>query len=277
MLSSDGESLSSVLGWISIACWIVVYSPQIYENYLLQSGEGLSVLFVTVWILGDLFNLIGAVLGGLLPTVIILACYYTICDLILLCQIYYFRWKRNRTGQGEHGEETPLLSGDDRQTVEITPVKIVAARYMSALLFVVAVGIAACKISNKPDVEEATTIKSLLMERWWLVQTLGWSSALLFLGARVPQILKNFKTRCEGLSPALFFFAIFGNTSYAWSICAKSMDRGYLIKNAGWLAGSTLTVLLDIFVLCQFIYYRATDTIAVPAPLSNVNDDTSNY
>jgi hypothetical protein len=106
---------------------------------------------------------------------------YTICDLILFCQIYYFRWKRNRTGLGEHGEETPLLSGDDRQIVEITPVKIIAARYMSALLFVVAVGIAACRISNKPDVEEATTIQSLLIDRWWLVQTLGWSSALLFV------------------------------------------------------------------------------------------------
>ena len=73
------------------------------------------------------------------------------------------------------------------------------------------------------------------------------------LGARVPQIckisahlmspllthesVKNFQTRCEGLSPALFFFAIFGNSTYALSICAKSMNRDYLIKNAGWLAG----------------------------------------
>jgi hypothetical protein len=51
---------------IYLACRIVVYSPQIYENYCtrqniyralvdpqlllaLQSGEGLSVLFVLVW------------------------------------------------------------------------------------------------------------------------------------------------------------------------------------------------------------------------------------
>jgi solute carrier family 66 (lysosomal lysine-arginine transporter), member 1 len=54
---------------------IVVYSPQIYENYYLQSGEGLSILFVIVWLLGDLSNLFGAVMGGLLPTVIILALY----------------------------------------------------------------------------------------------------------------------------------------------------------------------------------------------------------
>jgi hypothetical protein len=54
---------------------VVVYSPQIYENYVRQSGEGLSLLFVAIWLLGDLSNLVGAILGGLLPTVIILASY----------------------------------------------------------------------------------------------------------------------------------------------------------------------------------------------------------
>lgn len=53
----------------------MVYSPQIYENVLLQSGEGLSVLFVVIWLVGDLCNLLGAVLGNLLFTVIILAVY----------------------------------------------------------------------------------------------------------------------------------------------------------------------------------------------------------
>lgn len=54
---------------------IIVYSPQIYENYALQSGEGLSIVFVYIWLLGDLCNLVGAGLAGLLPTVIILAVY----------------------------------------------------------------------------------------------------------------------------------------------------------------------------------------------------------
>jgi hypothetical protein len=52
---------------------VVVYSPQIYENYKLKSGEGVSVPFVAIWLLGDLLNLVGAALAGLLPTVIVLA------------------------------------------------------------------------------------------------------------------------------------------------------------------------------------------------------------
>lgn len=57
---------------------IVVYSPQIYENYKLQSGEGLSVFFVAIWLLGDLCNLTGAIMAGLQATVIILALYVSL-------------------------------------------------------------------------------------------------------------------------------------------------------------------------------------------------------
>ena len=80
------------LGWMSIACWqvntlmtietnsltiyrIVVYTPQLYENYQLKSGEGISVLFILIWLAGDLCNLFGGILAGLLPTIIILAAY----------------------------------------------------------------------------------------------------------------------------------------------------------------------------------------------------------
>lgn len=54
---------------------IIVYSPQILENYRLKSGEGLSVGFVVIWLLGDISNLIGSWMAGLLPTIIIIAVY----------------------------------------------------------------------------------------------------------------------------------------------------------------------------------------------------------
>jgi len=261
----NGDNLSSILGWISLVCWIVVYSPQVYENYCLQSGEGLSVLFVIIWLLGDLTNLAGALLGGLLPTVILLALYYTTCDLILLCQIYYYRYKSHRLssrdgGEGQ-GERTPLIRGEGRPHEEVLGGKILAIRYACALAFIVSVGTLASWITSEDINDDDANLHNPVegTKRWWAIQVLGWSSALLFLGARVPQIFKNFKTRCEGLSPALFFYAIFGNTTYALSICAKSMDKKYLIKNGGWLAGSALTVFLDIFVLFQFSYYRYTD------------------
>ncbi|KAJ6585064.1 PQ loop repeat-domain-containing protein [Mycena capillaripes] len=253
---AENADLSSMLGWVSIACWIIVYSPQIYENYSLQSGEGLSVIFVLVWLLGDLCNLVGAVLANLLPTVIIIAVYYSLCDIILLIQIYYYRWRGARTAPGPE-EETPLLAGNNSQSSQnIVPPGVLVLRYAAALIFVFSTGALAWWVSrNTEKTEEPPKHPTATVQ--WTVQILGWSSAVLYLGARIPQIAKNLQTQCEGLSPALFFFAIVGNLTYSLSIIAKSTDRDYLITNGGWLAGSALTVFLDFIVLGQFFYYRS--------------------
>lgn len=66
----DIDALSGICGSISIACWVVVFSPQIFENFRRSSAEGLSVVFIVVWLLGDIFNILGAVLQGVLPTMV---------------------------------------------------------------------------------------------------------------------------------------------------------------------------------------------------------------
>ncbi|KAJ5342950.1 hypothetical protein MYU51_016033 [Penicillium brevicompactum] len=85
------EALSGICGSISIACWVVVFSPQIIENFRRGSADGLSLLFLIVWLAGDVFNILGAVMQGVLPTMIILAVYYTLADIVLLGQCFYYR------------------------------------------------------------------------------------------------------------------------------------------------------------------------------------------
>ncbi|OGM43572.1 PQ loop repeat protein [Aspergillus bombycis] len=87
----DLEALSGICGSISIACWVVVFSPQIIENFRRGSADGLSLLFLVIWLAGDVFNILGAVLQGVLPTMIILAVYYTLADIVLLGQCFYYR------------------------------------------------------------------------------------------------------------------------------------------------------------------------------------------
>lgn len=48
-------------------------------------------MFIVVWLAGDVFNILGAVLQGVLPTMIILAVYYTLADIVLLGQCLYYR------------------------------------------------------------------------------------------------------------------------------------------------------------------------------------------
>jgi len=123
-LRLDMDAISQIFGSISIACWIgacsekrkrqprcplamaarvytychrltgvvaVVFSPQILENWKRSSADGLSVVFIIVWLAGDFFNIFGAVLQGVLPTMIILAVYYTLADIVLLIQCFWYK------------------------------------------------------------------------------------------------------------------------------------------------------------------------------------------
>ncbi|KAF4314513.1 putative pq loop repeat protein [Botryosphaeria dothidea] len=108
-LSLDLDAISGITGSISIACWVVVFSPQIIENFRRGSAEGLSVVFIVVWLLGDVFNIVGAVLQRVLPTMIILAVYYTLADVVLLAQCFYYKGftLKDEVGKPVDEEEPP--------------------------------------------------------------------------------------------------------------------------------------------------------------------------
>lgn len=72
-----------------------------------------------VWLLGDIFNIVGSVLQGVLPTMIILAIYYTLADIVLLIQLFYYRGftlkdevkpSKSIDTEQQNGERRPLLS-----------------------------------------------------------------------------------------------------------------------------------------------------------------------
>lgn len=117
----DGETDNCINRSISIACWVVVFSPQIIENFRRRSADGLSLLFIIVWLAGDVFNILGAVLQGVLPTMVILAVYYTLADIVLLGQCFYYRGftlsdyptKSLLDDADAADEDEPLLSRSD--------------------------------------------------------------------------------------------------------------------------------------------------------------------
>src|SRR5208282_1754909 len=127
----SAETISGITGSISIVCWLVVFSPQIIENFRRRSGEGLSLSFLVIWLAGDVFNVLGAILQHVLPTMTILAIYCiwplkrmeiefldTLADMILIAQVLYYRTypyrKRRRSshspGASHLSPATPLLN-----------------------------------------------------------------------------------------------------------------------------------------------------------------------
>ena len=100
--------LSTALGIFSIISWLFAQLPQMYKNYQLQSASGLSVYFLAEWLLGDLSNLLGAILTGQAGWQVVVAGYYVCVDVGLVSQ--YF-WYTNRKSSRKGG-----LLGDGLET-----------------------------------------------------------------------------------------------------------------------------------------------------------------
>lgn len=257
---------ASLVGWISIASWLVVYTPQLWLCVATQSGEGLSLIFLAIWLAGDVTNLLGAFWQHLLPTMIILAVYYSMCDIILIFQVFYYRRKRrlypDLFASRPAVETDPLLADGAQNGGSESKQSTVATRnkhlvqFFAAVFLVILVGVVAYFVSWHATSDSGSDGHKRVRETWdTKAQVVGWISAFLYLSSRLPQIIKNRETKCQGLSLLMFTFSVLGNTTYVASILLESLASDHLLINAAWLVGSGGTIFLDLIVLGQFIAY----------------------
>ncbi|QLG74995.1 hypothetical protein HG535_0H03220 [Zygotorulaspora mrakii] len=275
----NAENISGIAGSISIACWVIVFVPQIYENFVRKSSDGLSLLFVILWLAGDIFNLVGAMMQHLLPTMIILAAYYTVADIILLIQCLWYGNEEvvdpvHLSPANPISETQPLLhhvseSHDVAQESDNngSSPEVRAKRYLSdsvVVCVVVLSGFFSWYISYCNNPNPTKDGSSPEVEINWLAQIFGYASAVLYLGSRVPQILLNFERKsCEGISFLFFLFACLGNTTFIISVLAISVSPRYLLVNASWLVGSSGTLIMDFIIFIQFFLYHKNNKLVV--------------
>ncbi|KAL9127881.1 MAG: hypothetical protein Q9217_003317 [Psora testacea] len=115
--------LSTSLGIFSIIAWLFAQLPQIYKNYKLKSASGLSIYFLTEWLLGDITNLLGALFTGQAQWQVGIATYYVIVDICLTSQYLWYthlkRWKKrmllfyNVDDEGRHDSSREVLLAVD--------------------------------------------------------------------------------------------------------------------------------------------------------------------
>ncbi|CAH2355973.1 probable vacuolar amino acid transporter Ypq1p [[Candida] railenensis] len=289
----DAQAVSGITGSISIACWIIVFAPQIYENFRRKSSEGLSLSFVILWLAGDVFNVLGSVLQGVLPTMIILAIYYTFADIVLLWQCLVYGHGENnadlihlspanplsedvletvlsrdsatRSGTFDGDDESSREGGSKRSTASsMSAVRSACIQFLMVFL-VISAGLAGWYISylneakhHKKHPGKGKHQPELVYDS--LAQFFGWLCAILYLGSRIPQILLNYKRKsCDGISFMFFLFACLGNLTYVISILAIDMSWYYLWVNSSWLAGSFGTLALDFTIFVQFFLYNENE------------------
>uniref|UniRef100_A0A0A8Y104 PQ-loop repeat family protein / transmembrane family protein n=2 Tax=Arundo donax TaxID=35708 RepID=A0A0A8Y104_ARUDO len=86
---------------------------------------------------------------------------------------------------------------------------------------------------------------------------LGWAMAIIYMGGRLPQIFLNMQRgHVEGLNPLMFTFALVGNSTYVGSILVNSLEWSKLGPNLPWLVDAGGCVLLDSFIILQFLYFH---------------------
>lgn len=88
-------------------------------------------------------------------------------------------------------------------------------------------------------------------------QWLGWMMAAVYMGGRIPQIWLNIKRgSVEGLNPLMFIFALIANATYVASILVRTIEWKKIKANMPWLLDALACVVLDLFIILQYIYYK---------------------
>ena len=114
---------------------------------------------------------------------------------------------------------------------------------------------------------------------------LGYISCVMYLAARLPQIIKNAKKHnVAGLAPAMFALASCANLFYAMSILLGSKTSEDYIRQVPWFLGSAGTLVFDATLLGQYFHYKkrakyilvseaATEENSMVSPLSQDAED----
>ncbi|KAG5438017.1 hypothetical protein PCANB_000364 [Pneumocystis canis] len=224
------QTFSGVFGAISLASWIITVYPQLIKNYRQKSGESISLRFLFLWLTGDIFALIGSIWGELILIVIITQVYFFFSDTLLILQVLYYRRRPNL--------KSKAIRSDFK---EMSPLNV-----FLAFLIVVVFGVLGWIITisvggiKKPNTDTSNPVGFLIF---------GYIGSFLYLFARVPQIIKNFRSKStEGLSFLFFAFTLFGNITYSISILLIDTSRNYILMNLPWLLGSLGTLAMDLLV-----------------------------
>jgi len=256
------EALSGIMGSISLVSWIFLLIPQVTENYRNGSAEGVSVAFITIWILGDIANLIGALWGRLLSTVIALAIYFCVSDVILLSQTIYYNHvtdalaaRRERapcsTPADLHSPTQPLLARPRRKSSGAKSRHRRSSSRRPASL---------SAILRRETSASMTILRNILViSSICFAGTLGWFVA--WRSGAWSTTEKNDDNRempggaeMLGYLGALLYL---GDSIFltALQILCHSSDRTYIKDNLPWLIGSLGTMSQDVIIFIQFHIY----------------------
>ena len=229
-IRTPSEQASFWIGLSSILFWLFANMPQIIENYRKSNADSLAPAFLFQWILGDSLNLIGSVLAGQLATQIATAVYYVIMDIILIGQFIYYKVKERMIKKRKENEnainsseESPLVlgRGDEGTTYYSGKVMVFTALFLTVGFYWFTSMSTVPQMNNYVPSQSQSIGRKLLSiisdnlndkkqdeleaETYWPITdamsitgyVIGSLSTCLYLGSRIPQIIKNVSCWCD--------------------------------------------------------------------------------
>ncbi|CAH6721725.1 hypothetical protein CLIB1444_07S01024 [[Candida] jaroonii] len=286
------SAISRYSGYLSFTIWLFAQLPQIIENHLNQSVDGVNLMFLGCWIMGDLTNLIGCILTRAMTFQLLIASYYCFIDIILSFQFYYYTqiYPYHKTPhnllqspnmvrhQGNLSHVSPNLLKSHKPSGIIS--KLITTSVMTRKKArAMVVDLTNMKSSdytrNPPSIGLGILGASLIpISNELIGQISAWACTTFYVSSRIPQIITNYKKKStSGISPYLFMFAMLGNIFYSISLvvdlCMNYIEGGDIeslfFNRLPFLLGSGGTVLFDTIILFQCWYYQPQKLLIEPS------------
>lgn len=250
-----GDLLSWIFGTLSNICWLIVFIPQIKENYINRSIKAMSFYLIFFWFMGDTLSNISAQYKDISsPIVIYVSSYNIIFDIIFFVQYIYYTFYDLFVIEIEQEDETRFLLHDIyKKNVFKSIITLFLQWEIQVMLIYISIISSIDIILNIFNLQKA------------LISTIyGWGSSFIFISSRIPQIYRNYKRKSvKGLSFFTFATIILANYLFLTSILLKLIDIKtyeerslYVLGNLQWIVGPSITSILDIIILYQFLLFK---------------------
>lgn len=249
-----GDVLAWIFGSISNIFWLCVYLPQIRENYKNKSCDAMSFYFILLWFIGDTLSSLSAIYKKVSFVIWFISLYNVMFDIIFVCQYVYYTFY-DLFFIDEY-ETHSLVTGlnNNRNVFNYTfyfMTNLFQQREILLLVLYLIVIIFIDMILHLTHISEKI-----------IGEIYGWVIIFIFLSSRIPQIYLNYKRRSvRGLSWLTFSSIILANYFFLASILIKIIDlqayqrSQYILLNLQWIMGCSITSLLDLVIMYQFINY----------------------
>jgi uncharacterized protein with PQ loop repeat len=237
------DKISVFFGLLSIGIWCVALLPQIIKTYRKKSVESLSFIFWLCWVLGDTFNFIGSILVKNIFTNILLSCIFVIFTTIGFVQYVYYRNWIHIEEENEAGEVRIDVDEQLPNTDLTTTNKVIIAFILTSLF----TGNVVVNIyTNDEDI------------RILIGKIIGWTTVMIYVMSRVPQIRKMLITKhIKSISPYLFLLTFIGNFSQFIAVVVREefwLSNKIFLNQLPWAITPLICGIQDIVIL--YLYYR---------------------